>query len=155
MALAYVALALAGCSIITIYPLPTKGFTAMVNYPVSQDKAWESVVEVLAIERVGTVYQSKDKGLLVTGFFTGARGGSEMQNKARWSYVITFAQLDKNTTKILIESKVEQVLKDWGYTYSWRDISNSPGAQKNLVEPLNQWLYEKIEAQIRMPRQIS
>ena len=155
VALAFIAFALAGCSIVTIYPYATPGFAAKVDYPVSQVNAWESVVEVLAIERVGTVYQSDDKGRLVTGFFTGAKGGSEMQDKARWSYVITFAQVDEDTTRILIESKVEQVLKGWGYTYSWRDISNSPGAQKNLVEPLNQWLYEKIEAQIRMPRQVS
>jgi len=155
VALAIIAFTLAGCSIITIYPQPTPGFTARVDYPVSHDKAWERVVEVLAIERVGTVYQSKDKGRLITGFFTGAKGGSEMQDKARWSYVITFAQRDKNTTRILIESKVEQVLKGWGYTYSWRDVTNHPGVKKGVADGLDKWLYEKIEAQLRMPRQVS
>ena len=150
-----IAIALAGCSILTFYPYPTPEFEAKVDYPVSLDSAWNSVIEVLALERAGTVYQSTYKDRIVTGYFTGATGGSQMQDKARWSYVISFAKLGESKTRILVDSKVERVLKGWGYTYSWRDISDAPGAKKNLINPLNQWLYEKIEAQISTPRPVS
>lgn len=136
----------------TIYPQPESGFTPKIDYPVSYDDAWESVLEVLAIERAGTVYQSKDKGRIISGFFTGAKEGSEAQNKSRWSYVITVVQLNTNTTRILLESKVEQKLKGWGYTYSWRDVTNHPGVKKNVADGLDKWLYEKIEAQLRVYR---
>lgn len=138
-------LTFAGCAYITIYPQPTKSFIQKPYYQVSYDKAWDTVLEVLGEERVGAVYQNKEKRRLVTGFFTNASAGSNVQQQSRWSYTITLTQLSENKTQIEIICKIEQYLKDWGWVaYKWRDITDVSG-YKNIAHNLEKWLYEKIE----------
>ena len=142
-------LTLAGCAQMTIYPQATKEFIQKPNYQVSYDDAWESVLEVLGEERTGTTYQSKKKGRMITGFFTQASEGANVQKRARWSYTITFTQLNENRTKIDIVCKIEQYLKGWGLVaYEWRDITDASG-YKNIAHNLERWLYEKIEKKIK------
>lgn len=144
----FIVFTLTGCSVMTFYPRPTRDFIPKPDYQVSYDKAWDSTIDILADERAGTVYQAKERGRIVTGFFTGASEGSAVQNKSRWSYTIIFTQLNEKRIKIAIDCKVEQKLKNWGATYSWRDITNSPGVKKNVADGLEKWLYEKIEAKL-------
>jgi len=133
----------------TIYPESTTGFTQKPYYEVFYDNAWDVVLEVLGDERVGTVYQVKEKGRIITGYFTGASEGANVQKRARWSYTITFTQLNENRTKIDIDCKIEQYLKGWGLVaYSWRDITDESGF-KNIAHNLERWLYEKIEAKLK------
>jgi hypothetical protein len=141
-------LTLAGCAQMTIYPTPTKGFIQKPYYEVFYDKAWDTVLEILGDERVGTVYQVKEKGRIITGYFTGASEGANVQKRARWSYTITFTQLSANRTKIEIVCKIEQYLKGWGLVaYSWKDITNESG-YKNIANNLETWLFEKIEKKL-------
>ncbi len=144
VAVLFMILTLAGCAIMTIYPQPTKEFIQKPYYQVSYDKAWDTVLEVLGDERVGTVYQVKEKWRIITGFFTSASEGANVQKRARWSYTITFTQLSENRTKIDIVCKIEQYLKGWGYMYEWRDITDASG-YKNIAISLEKWLHEKIE----------
>jgi hypothetical protein len=58
--------ALSGCAYMSLYPQPTSGFAPRPDYQVSYDKAWDTVLEVLGNERVGTVYQAKEKGRIGT-----------------------------------------------------------------------------------------
>jgi hypothetical protein len=138
-------LALFGCAQMTIYPTPTKAFIQKPYYQASYDSAWDTVLEVLGEERVGTAYQNKNKGRIITGYFTQAKAGANVQNQARWSYTITLTQLSENRTKIDIVCKIEQYLKGWGLVaYEWRDITDVSG-YKNIAHSLEKWLYEKIE----------
>jgi len=138
-------LSLLGCAQMTIYPTPTKGFIQKSYHQGSYDGAWNTVLEVLGEERVGTVYQNKDKGRIITGYFTQAKEGANVQKRARWSYTITLTQLSENRTNIDIVCKIEQYLKGWGLVaYEWRDITDAPG-YKNIAQSLEKWLYEKIE----------
>jgi hypothetical protein len=142
-------LTLAGCAQMTIYPQPTKEFIPKPYYQVSYDDAWDTVLQVLGEERVGTTYQSQKKGQMITGFFTQAKEGANVQKRARWSYTITFTQLDDNRTNIDIVCKIEQYLKGWGFVaYEWRDITDVSG-YKNIAHSLEKWLYEKIEKKIK------
>lgn len=140
----FLVLTLFSCAQITIYPMPTKNFFQKSDYQVSYDDAWEVVLQVLGEERVGTTYQSLKRGQMVTGFFTQAKEGANVQKRARWSYKITFTKLD-NKTKIDIVCKIEQYLKAWGFVaYEWRDITDVSGYKK-IAHNLEKWLYEKIE----------
>lgn len=138
-------LSLSGCAQMTIYPSATKDFLPQPYYQVSYDEAWEDVLEVLGEERVGTTYQSFKKGKIVTGFFTQAKEGANVQKRARWSYTITFTKPDNNKTKIDIVCKIEQYLKGWGVVaYEWRDITNTSNFNK-IAHNLERWFYENIE----------
>lgn len=148
VALLLMVFTLTGCSLMSFYPQPTRGFSPRLDYQVSYDKAWDSVLDVLADERVTTVSQVKERGRIITGYFTGASEGGDNQMKSRWSYTITFTQLNENRTNIAIVCKVEQYLKGWGFLYSWRDITDSPGVKGNVANGLEKWLYEKIEAKV-------
>lgn len=138
-------LTLAGCAYMTRYPRPTEGFIQKPYYQVSYNEAWDTVLEVLGEERVGAVYQAKEKGKIITGYFTKAKEGEGVQKRARWSYTITFKQLSENSTKIDIVCKLEQYYKGWGLVaYEWHDINDKPGYEK-IAHSLETWLYEKIE----------
>ena len=140
---------LSSCSVMTFWAQPSAGFLPKDSYQVSYDQAWDGVLELLGEERVGTVYQDKAKRRVTTGYFTGTRTGREVQNQSRWSYEIIFVPLGENRTRIEAKSKIEQYLKGWGYTYSWKDISNSPGVEKNVGKGLDAWLQEKLETKFR------
>lgn len=137
---------LVGCAVMTIYPKPTNDFLQSPYYQISYDKAWDSVLEVLGEERVGTAYQNREKGKIITGYFTNASEGAHVQKNARWSYVITFVQLPENKIKINVVCKLEQYLKGWGLVaYEWRDITYL--SDYKIAHNLEKWLYEKIEKQ--------
>jgi hypothetical protein len=142
-------LILTGCAYVMLYPEPTSGFNQKPYYNISYDKAWDTVLEVLGEERVGTVYQVKEKGKIITGYFTQALEGAAVQKRNRWSYTITITQLNENSTKIDIVCKIENYHKGWGFVaYQWFDITDTSGFKK-IAHNLERWLYEKIEKTIK------
>jgi len=139
-------LLISGCTgVVGKFPEPLVGFQPQRQYGVTYDKMWISVIRVLEMERINVATSDKEGGRIVTDYLTGVAekrlAGFGSTIMSRYKFTLYVEKIEQNRTRLNVVCTLEAAGAG-ERAVPWHDVSRD---NANIVNALENWLYERIE----------
>lgn len=135
------------------FPQPTVNYSPKKVYSISFDTVWDVIIRVLDENRIMVISIDKSTGIIITDYIQGASKaywfGLGGIGNSRYKYNIKLSKQGIKDIKLSIITKLEQTLQGEGASTPYRDLSKQ---NPQLVNQLENWLYEKIENTIQQTK---
>ena len=135
------------CSCFTVgsatFPNASKNFIPRKTYPQPFDTLWNAVQNTLVANRITIASQDKENMSIQTDYIQGITQASLLGSEStRYKYSIIFTSTGSHAFTMHIVATLEATSKG----NDWNEVSKDNPA---LVRNLENWLYEKIENQLK------